>query len=49
MGVGVVTLAAQGIRFACLEELGTSGTIASVGINVALGLSIVLVKALLAH
>jgi hypothetical protein len=49
VGVGVVTLVVQGIRFARLEELSTAGTIASVGINLALGLTIVLVKALLAH
>ena len=49
VGVGVATLTIQGIRFARLEELSTAGTIASVGINLALGLSIVIVKALLAH
>jgi hypothetical protein len=49
VGVGVLTLVVQGIRFARLEELSTAGTIASVGINLALGLTIVLVKALLAH
>lgn len=49
VGVGVATLLVQGIRFAHLEELGTAGTIASVAVNLALGMSIVLVKALLAH
>jgi hypothetical protein len=49
VGVGVATLTVQGIRFARLEELSTAGTIASVGVNLALGLSIVLLKALLAH
>jgi hypothetical protein len=49
VGVGVAALTLQGIRFARLEELSTAGTMASVGINLALGLSIVLVKALLAH
>ena len=47
VGVGVATLTIQGIRFARLEELSTAGTIASVGVNLALGLSIVIVKALL--
>jgi hypothetical protein len=49
VGVGVATLTIQGIRFARLEELSTAGTIASVGVNLALGLSIVIVKALLTH
>jgi hypothetical protein len=49
VGVGVATLMVQGIRFARLEELSTVGTVASVGINLTLGLSIVLVKALLSH
>ena len=49
VGVGVATLTVQGIRFARLEELSTAGTIASVGVNLALGLSIVIVKALLTH
>jgi hypothetical protein len=49
VGVGVATLTIQGIRFARLEELSTAGTVASVGVNLALGLSIVLVKALLTH
>jgi hypothetical protein len=49
VGVGVATLTIQGIRFARLEELTTAGTIASVGVNLALGLSIVIVKALLTH
>lgn len=49
VGVGVATLAVQGIRFARLEDLSTAGTLASVGINLALGLSIVLIKALLTH
>jgi len=49
VGVGVATLTIQGIRFARLEDLSTAGTIASVGVNLALGLSIVLVKALLTH
>jgi hypothetical protein len=49
VGVGVATLTVQGIRFARLEELSTAGTIASVAVNLALGLSIVLLKALLAH
>jgi hypothetical protein len=49
VGVGVATLTIQGIRFARLEELSTAGTIARVGVNLALGQSIVSGKALLAR
>ena len=49
VGVGVATLTVQGLRFARLERLSPAGTIATVAINLALGLVIVLLKALVSH
>jgi hypothetical protein len=49
VGVGVATLAVQGLRYARLERLSPVGTIITVAFNLALGLAIALVKALLAH
>jgi hypothetical protein len=49
MSVGLVTLAAEGVRFARLERLGPAGTVAATGINLALGLLVVAMKILIAH
>lgn len=49
VGVGIAALAVQGVRYARLERLGRIGTIVTVGVNLALGLVIVVLKALLAH
>jgi hypothetical protein len=49
VGVGVATLAVQGVRYAQLERLSRAGTIITVAVNLALGLAIALLKALLAH
>jgi hypothetical protein len=49
VGVGVATLAVQGVRYARLERLSRAGTIITVAVNLALGLLIALLKALLAH
>lgn len=49
VGVGVATLAVQGVRYARLERLSRAGTIITVAVNLALGLAIALLKALLAH
>jgi hypothetical protein len=49
VGVGVTTLAVQGLRYARLERLSPAGTIFTVAINLALGLVIVLLKALVSH
>ena len=49
VGLGVTTLAVEGVRFARLERLGTRGTIVSVAINLGLGLALVAVKATLSH
>jgi hypothetical protein len=46
VGVGVATLAVRGFRCARLERLSWAGTIVTVAINLALGLVIVLLKAL---
>ncbi|MBV8998704.1 MAG: hypothetical protein JO304_06570 [Solirubrobacterales bacterium] len=49
VGVGVATLTVQGVRYARLERLSRTGEILTVAINLALGLIIVVLKALLAH
>jgi hypothetical protein len=47
LGIGVATLAVQGLRYAQLERFGLPGTVVAVGVNVALGLALVAVKVLL--
>ena len=49
LGVGVGTLAVQGARYATLEQLGRTGTLVAIALNLFLGLVIVGLKALLAH
>ena len=49
LGIGVVTLGIQGARYAALERLGRAGTLTAIAVNLALGLAIVGMKALLAH
>jgi hypothetical protein len=49
LGVGVVTLGVQGWRYAAIEQLDRSGTIAAIAVNLFLGFVIVGLKALLAH
>jgi hypothetical protein len=49
MGVGVATLAVQGARYAALESLGRAASIVAIALNVALGLVIVGLKALVGH
>jgi hypothetical protein len=48
-GVGVVTLAGQGVRYARLERLSTAGTITTIAINLGLGLSLVALEVLVTH
>jgi len=48
-GIGLVTLGGQGVRYARAESLSTTGTVVSVGVNVALGLVIVVMKAVVTH
>ncbi len=49
VGVGVATLVAQGIRYARLERLSRAWAIVTIAVNLALGLVLALLKALLAH
>jgi len=49
VGIGVTTLAVEGVRFARLEQLGARGTIFSVAINLGLGLTLVVLKAAVSH
>jgi membrane-associated PAP2 superfamily phosphatase len=49
VGVGVAALTVQGVRYARLERLSRAGTIVTVAVNLALGLVIVVLKAVLAH
>lgn len=48
-GVGLLTLAMQGVRYARIENLGLLGTLAAIAVNVALGLLIVALKVGVAH
>jgi hypothetical protein len=47
--LGVVTLTAQGIRYAQLERLSRSATLVTVTLNLAIGLAIVALEVLIAH
>lgn len=49
VSVGVVSLAAQGLAYARIERLGLVGTAFAVAANLALGLSIVGLKAAIGH
>jgi hypothetical protein len=49
LGIGLATLAVQGLRYAQLEHFGRGGIVKSVALNVALGLFIVALKVALAH
>jgi hypothetical protein len=49
LGIGVATLAVQGLRYAQLEGFGLPGTLLAVAINVALGLALVAVKVILSY
>jgi hypothetical protein len=47
--LGVATLAAQGIRYARLEHLHPAATVATIGLNLAIGLVLVALEVLIAH
>lgn len=49
LGLGVAALAVQGLRYARLERLSALGTTAVVGLNLALGLMLVLLKVIVVH
>jgi hypothetical protein len=47
--LGVAVLAVQGIRYARLERLPPTSTIATIGLNLAIGLALVALEVLIAH
>ena len=49
VGLGVVTLMVQGLRYARLEQLGWAGTAVSVAVNLGFALLIVALKILVSH
>ena len=49
LGIGVAALAVQGVRYARLERLSAAGTAGVVGLNLALGLILVLLKVIVVH
>jgi hypothetical protein len=49
LGVGAATLAAQGARYAIVEQLDRAGTLAAIAVNLILGLVIVGLEASVAH
>ena len=49
LGIGIATLAVQGVRYARVERLGRTATLVVVAANLALGLVIVALEVLLAH
>ncbi len=49
LGAGLVVLAAQGVRYSKLERLSPLGAAFTITLNVALGLVIVLLKAIVTH
>jgi hypothetical protein len=49
LGLGVAALAVQGIRYARLERLSALGTTVLVGLNLGLGLALVLLKVIVVH
>lgn len=48
-GVGIVTLTVQGVRYARLEDLSPLASVATVSVNVAIGLVLVALEAFVAH
>jgi len=49
LGLGVAALTVQGVRYARLERLSRTGTAVVIGLNLLLGLSIVLLKVVVVH
>jgi hypothetical protein len=49
LAIGLGTLAAEGIRYARLEQLSLGATIAATGLNVGFGLIVVALKVFVAH
>jgi len=48
-GVGILTLTVQGVRYARLENLSRGAAIATVSVNLAIGLTLVALEAFVAH
>jgi hypothetical protein len=49
LGVGLFTLAAEGVRYSRLEGFGRAATLAATGLNLVLGLLVVALKIAVAH
>jgi len=49
LGLATATLASQGVRYAHVEQLGRGATAATIAVNLALGLTLVALKAALSH
>lgn len=49
LGIGLATLALQGVRYAGVEGFSRAGTIVAIAVNLSLGLVIVALEAALAH
>jgi hypothetical protein len=49
LGVGLATLAVEGLRYARLEKLTFAGTLSVVALNLALGLLVIALKVGVAH
>lgn len=49
LGLGVITLTAQGARYAGVERLSATGTLVTVTVNLVIGLAIVAAEVLIAH
>jgi hypothetical protein len=49
LGLGLATLAVEGVRYARLEHLGRAATLGAIGANLALGLLVVALKVGLQH
>jgi hypothetical protein len=49
LGLGLVILAVEGVRYARIERLGSAGTLLAVSANVGIGLLVVLLKAEVLH
>jgi len=49
IGIGLVTLGGEGLRYARLERLSPVGTLAIVAANLALGAFVVILKVIVAH
>jgi hypothetical protein len=49
LALGLITLGVEGVRYSRLRELGRATTVLAVSANIALGLLVVLLKAVIAH